>query len=162
MTKQTTQQTQQTQQTTEQTADRLIHLGSSGSSIEVLATAAETDGALSLYRWRLAPTSRGPAPHFHTTFGETFVVEEGEIDYFDGTTWHALHAGDTAHSARGTVHGLRKERDEPATLLMVLSPGVRREDYFARLAALQHVAAQVADMERLHQEHDNHFLGDER
>ncbi|MFJ3405085.1 cupin domain-containing protein [Promicromonospora sp. NPDC090134] len=141
---------------TQHTDARLIHLGASGSTIEVLASAAETDGALSLYRWRLAPTSRGPAPHFHTTFGETFVVEEGEIDYFDGTAWRTLRPGDTAHSPRGTVHGLRKERDEPATLLMVLAPGVPREDYFAQLAT-----AQEADMDRLHEAHDNHFADED-
>lgn len=155
-----------TQDTTRQTDDRLIHLGAGGSTIEVLATAAETDGALSLYRWRLAPTSRGPAPHFHTTFGETFVVEDGEIDYFDGSAWRTLRAGDTAHSPRGTVHGLHKERDEPATLLMVLSPGVRREDYFARLATLQHDTVREADtetdMDRLHEAHDNHFVDEDR
>jgi quercetin dioxygenase-like cupin family protein len=142
---------------TQHTAPRLIHLGASGSTIEVLASQGDTDGTLSLYRWRLAPASRGPAPHFHTTFSETFVVEEGQVDFFDGSTWRTLRSGDTAFSARGAVHGLRKERDEPATVLMVLAPGVRREDYFAQLAT-----AQEADMERLHEDHDNHFFDDER
>ncbi|MFI2486606.1 cupin domain-containing protein [Promicromonospora kroppenstedtii] len=141
-----------TQHTAEHTAPRLIRLGAGGSTIEVLASPGDTDGTLSLYRWRLAPSSRGPAPHFHTTFSETFVVEEGQVDFFDGVTWRTLGPGDTAFSARGSVHGLRKEGDEPATVLMVLAPGVRREDYFAQLAT-----AEEADMDRLHEEHDNHF-----
>ena len=136
---------------------RLIRLGASGSTIEVLAGPGETSGALSLYRWRMAPSSRGPAPHFHTTFSETFVVEEGQVDYFDGTAWRTLRPGDTAFSARGAVHGLRKQRAAPATLLMALSPGVPREDYFAQLAS-----ADEGDMERLHELHDNHFVGDEQ
>ena len=143
--------------TAEHTAPRLIRLGASGSTIEVLASPGDTDGTLSLYRWRLAPSSRGPAPHFHTTFSETFVVEEGQVDFFDGATWRTLRPGDTAFSARGSVHGLRKGRDEPATVLMVLAPGVRREDYFAQLAT-----AQEADMARLHEQHDNHFVDDDR
>lgn len=142
---------------TQHTEKRLIHLGAGGSTIEVLAGPGDTGGTLSLYRWRMAPSSRGPAPHFHATFGETFVVEEGEVDYFDGTAWRILRPGDTAFSARGGVHGLRKERDEPATILMALSPGVPREDYFAQLAT-----AQEQDMERLHEVHDNHFVDDER
>lgn len=146
-----------TEHTAEHTAPRLIRLGASGSTIEVLASPDDTDGTLSLYRWRLAPSSRGPAPHFHTTFSETFVVEDGQVDLFDGATWRTLGPGDTAFSARGSVHGLRKERDEPATVLMVLAPGVRREDYFARLAT-----ADEAYMERLHEEHDNHFVDDAR
>ncbi|MCH8626293.1 cupin domain-containing protein [Arsenicicoccus piscis] len=133
--------------------NQLIHLGPSGSTIEVLASATDTGGAASLYRWRLAASSRGPSPHFHTTFNETFVVEEGEIDYFDGATWRTLRPGQTAHAAAGHVHGLRKTREEPATLLMLLWPGVPREEYFAQLAG-----ADEDDLARLHAAHDNHFV----
>ena len=104
----------------------------------------------------MAPSSRGPAtPHFHTSFSETFIVEEGEIDYFDGQAWRTLLPGDTAHAAAGDVHALRKERTEPATLLMALSPGVAREEYFARLATVDE-----RGLDRLHEVHDNHFVDD--
>ncbi|MFI7005458.1 cupin domain-containing protein [Streptomyces sp. NPDC050145] len=134
---------------------RTIRLGASGSTIEVLAGPAETSGIVSIYRWRMSPSSRGPAPHFHTTFSETFIVEEGEVDYFDGQDWRTLRPGDTAHAAVGDVHALRKERAEPATLLMALSPGVPREEYFAQLATVNE-----RDLSRLHEAHDNHFVDD--
>ncbi|MEV0233954.1 cupin domain-containing protein [Nonomuraea sp. NPDC050786] len=134
---------------------RTIQLGAGGSTIEVLAGPAETSGVVSIYRWRMSPSSRGPAPHFHTTFSETFIVEEGEVDYFDGRTWRTLRPGDTAHAAMGDVHALRKERAEPATLLMALSPGVPREEYFAQLATVNE-----RDLSRLHEAHDNHFVDD--
>ncbi|MGW2652436.1 cupin domain-containing protein [Streptomyces sp. NPDC001478] len=137
---------------------RTIRLGAGGSSIEVLAGPAETGGTVSIYRWRMSPSSRGPSPHFHTTFSETFVVEQGEVDCFDGRTWRTLRPGDTAHAAAGDVHAIRKERTEPAALLMALSPGVPREEYFTRLAI-----ADVRDLSRLHEAHDNHFAdGPER
>ncbi|MFG3093424.1 hypothetical protein [Streptomyces sp. NPDC048202] len=63
--------------------------------------------------------------------------------------------GDTAHAAVGDVHALRKERAEPATLLMALSPGVPREEYFAQLATVNE-----RDLNRLHEAHDNHFVDD--
>ncbi|GLW99955.1 cupin [Microtetraspora sp. NBRC 16547] len=132
---------------------RTIRLGASGSTIEVLAGPAETSGVVSIYRWRMSPSSRGPAPHFHTTFSETFIVEEGEVDYFDGREWRTLLPGDAAHAAMGDVHALRKERAEPATLLMALSPGVPREEYFAQLATVND-----RDQSRLHEAHDNHFV----
>ncbi|WP_180936063.1 cupin domain-containing protein [Nocardioides ungokensis] len=135
--------------------DRQIRLGAGGSSIEVLAAPAETDGAVSAYRWRMSPSSCGPSPHFHTTFSETFIVEEGEVDFFDGRAWRTLLPDQTAHAKTGVVHAIRKNHDEPATLLMILSPGVPREDYFAQIA---HVKAQ--DMDRLHEAHDNHFVED--
>ncbi|GGK56927.1 cupin [Planomonospora parontospora subsp. parontospora] len=134
---------------------RTIRLGAGGSTIEVLVGPAETGGTMSIYRWRMSPSSRGPAPHFHTTFSETFTVEEGEVDYFDGRTWRTLLPGDTAHVAMGGVHAIRKERAEPATLLMALSPGVPREEYFAQLAT-----ADERDLSRLHEAHDNHFVHD--
>lgn len=133
-------------------------LGASGSTIEVLARPAETGGTVSIYRWRMSPTSRGPAPHFHTTFSETFVVEEGEADYFDGRAWRTLLPGHAAHAAAGEVHALRKESAKPATVLMVLSPGIAREEYFAQLASVKE-----QDLGRLHEVHDNHFVdGSER
>ncbi|WP_449065275.1 cupin domain-containing protein [Planomonospora algeriensis] len=110
---------------------------------------------MSIYRWRMSPSSRGPAPHFHTTFSETFIVEEGEVDYFDGRAWRTLLPGDTAHAPVGGVHALRKERAEPAALLMALSPDVPREEYFARLATVNE-----RDLSRLHGAHDNHFVDD--
>ncbi|HEX5534832.1 MAG TPA: cupin domain-containing protein [Actinomycetales bacterium] len=101
----------------------------------------------------MSPSSRGPAPHFHTSFGETFVVEEGEVDYYDGRAWRTLRGGHVAYAAAGEVHGLRKERTEPATILMILSPGVAREQYFAQLARVNE-----KDLARLHEVHDNHFV----
>lgn len=137
------------------TETRTIQLGASGSTIQIVASPAETGGTVSIYRWLLSASSRGPAPHFHTTFSETFIVEEGEVDYFDGRAWRTLSPGDTAHATARQVHALRKERAESATVLMVLSPGVPREEYFAQLdtADEQHV-------ERLHDVHDNHFVAD--
>jgi quercetin dioxygenase-like cupin family protein len=132
---------------------RTIRLGVGGSTIEVLASPAETSGMVSIYRWRMSPSGRGPAPHFHTTFSETFIVEEGEVDYFDGQAWRTLQPGDTAHAPMGDVHALRKERAEPATLLMALSPGVPREEYFAQLATVNEW-----ELSRLHEDHDNHFV----
>jgi quercetin dioxygenase-like cupin family protein len=101
----------------------------------------------------MSPTSRGPEPHFHTTFDETFIVETGEVEYFDGRTWRTLRPGDTAHAPRGGVHAMRKVISEPATILMALTPGVPREEYFAEMTA-----ASEQDVERLHSRHDNHFV----
>ena len=83
------------------------------------------------------------------------ILEEGELDYFDGRSWRTLLTGDVAHATARDVHALRKERAEPATVLMVLSPGVPREEYFAQLGSVDE-----QDVERLHEVHDNHFVAD--
>jgi hypothetical protein len=51
------------------------------------------------------------------------------------------------------VHGLRKVRNQPATVLIALLSGVPREEYFAQLAG-----AEERDLNRLHEPHDNHFV----
>ncbi|NYG60710.1 quercetin dioxygenase-like cupin family protein [Nocardioides daedukensis] len=135
---------------------RSISLGASGSKIEVLAGPAETGGIVSIYRWHMAPSSTGPSPHFHRTFAETFLIEEGEVEYYDAGVWRSLRRGDLAHAAQGATHGLRKVNDQPATILMILTPGVPREEYFAQIAI-----ADRRDVARLHEIHDNHFVDDD-
>lgn len=137
------------------TRTQTITVGSTGSRIEVLAPASRTSGAVSVYRWRMSASTRGPSPHVHDTFAETFVVEEGSVDYLDGSTWRTLGEGDVVHAPAGGVHALRRGGAGPATVLMVLTPGIAREDYFARLAtAAEH------EVPALHREHDNHLVPD--
>jgi quercetin dioxygenase-like cupin family protein len=134
------------------TTTRTISLRPGGSAIEIIARPSETSEAVSLYRWHMSGSSRGPAPHFHRTFDETFVVEDGQVEYFDGSQWHALGRGEVAHAPRRAVHALRKVGPGPATVLMILTPGVPREEYFAEIATSEHGA------ESLHARHDNHFV----
>lgn len=101
----------------------------------------------------MSPASRGPDPHFHQTFAETFCVEEGAVDIFADGAWHRVTAGGRVHARAGDVHAVKKHNDEAASLLMVLTPGVPREDYFTEL-----VACAEDDLEALHATHDNHFV----
>ena len=132
-----------------------IALGSAGASLTVLLDTDDTNGSCSIYRWHLAEGSRGPDPHFHLTYAEAFTVEAGTIDYFDGHHWHTLNAGDSAHAPPGAVHALKKRNDEPADLLLILTPGTRREDYFRALGLMTDPTEDT--LARLHRAHDNHY-----
>ncbi len=131
-----------------------IALGSAGASLTVLLDIDDTGGSCSMYRWHRAAGSSGPDPHFHLTYAEAFTVEAGTIDYFDGHHWHTLTAGDSAHAARGAVHALKKRNNEAADLLLLLTPGTRREDYFRELG--QMIDPTQDELDRLHRAHDNH------
>ena len=99
----------------------------------VVATSADTGGRYSLYRIDLPARSPGAQPHFHTRFAESFHVLSGEVSLYDGTSW--VRGGERDHlfvPQRG-VHGFRNDADAPAALLMMSTPGVAREDYFAEL-----------------------------
>lgn len=126
-----------------------------GAGITVLADRHRTGRAYSLYRWTLAASSRGPSAHWHAGFDELFIVESGEMTFDDGRIRTVLGPGDTAWAPRGALHGLRKEPGHPASVLMLLSPGIAREDYFRELVE-RGDSLDDAGMAELQRRHDNH------
>ncbi len=104
----------------------------SGNTVDYLATGATTGGRFGLYRWNMAPEPSGPGPHFHRTMTESFFVLEGTVRLFDGTAWSDAGAGDFLHVPEGGVHGFRNESGEPASMLILFSPGAPREGLTSR------------------------------
>ncbi len=106
-----------------------------------LATGARTDGAFGLYRWDMGAEPTGPSPHFHRSITESFFVLSGAVRLHDGTGWTDARPGDFLHVPQGGVHGFRNESGEPASMLILFTPGAPREDYFETLADAAHRAA---------------------
>ena len=76
----------------------------------------------------------GPSPHFHRSITESFFVLSGTVRLHDGTGWTDAGPGDFFHVPIGGVHGFRNESGEPASMLLLFTPGAPREDYFETLA----------------------------
>ena len=109
-----------------------------------LATGAVTDGQFGLYRWEMGPGPGGPDPHFHRTITESFYVLSGTIRLFDGSAWVDGVPGDFLYVPQGGLHGFRNESGEPATMLILFTPGAPREDYFERV----HTVGQMSPEDR--------------
>ena len=107
-----------------------------GRNIHYLATGESTDGAFGLYRWNFGPEESGPGPHFHRALSESFFVLEGTVRLYDGERWREGRAGDFLHVPPGGVHGFRNVPGEPASMLLLFTPGAPREEYFETLAEL--------------------------
>jgi quercetin dioxygenase-like cupin family protein len=105
-----------------------------GTTVHYLATGAATDGQLGLYRWEMGPGRGGPDPHFHRSITESFYVLSGTIRLHDGNDWVEGRPGDFLYVPQGGVHGFRNESGEPASMLILFTPGAPREDYFERVA----------------------------
>ncbi len=75
----------------------------------------------------------GPDPHFHRSISESFYVLSGTISLFDGSSWVDGTPGDFLYVPQGGVHGFRNESGEPASMLILFTPGAPREDYFERV-----------------------------
>jgi uncharacterized cupin superfamily protein len=112
-------------------------LESGRAALRMVAPGAVTAGRFGLVEYRLAPRSRGADPHFHQTFSESFYVVSGELALFAGDRWQPCRAGDFALAHERGVHGFRNDSDEPATFLILFTPGIAREAFFAEMAEMR-------------------------
>ncbi len=107
------------------------------SALRMVAPGAVTAGRFGLVEYRLAPYSRGADPHYHQTFSESFYVVSGELTLYAGDRWQPCRAGDFTLAHERGVHGFRNDSDEPATFLILFTPGIAREAFFAEMAELR-------------------------
>jgi quercetin dioxygenase-like cupin family protein len=102
-----------------------------------VATGSQTRGDFGLFEVTMAPGGRGPGPHLHRTFSESFHVLEGSLAVLAGEEWTTAHAGDLVYVARSSVHGFRAAGpDVGARFLILFTPGIPREEYFEGLLEL--------------------------
>ncbi|MBA3277978.1 MAG: cupin domain-containing protein [Geodermatophilaceae bacterium] len=131
----------------------------SGNTVHYLGTAASTNGAFGLYRWEMGPTPSGPGPHFHKTISESFFVLSGTVRLYDGATWIEARPGDFLFVPEGGIHAFRNESGEPASMLLMFTPGAPREGYFEGLAELaERRQLTVEELAEFYLRHDNHWL----
>ena len=111
-----------------------------GVTINVLVRAGDTDGAWSLLDYAMPPRFAGPPAHRHAHTTETFYCVRGEARLtLDGRSVR-LRAGEAAVVPPGVSHAFANDGDEPATMLIHLTPG-GFEGYFDELAALARESA---------------------
>ena len=106
----------------------------SGGGAHYLATSASTGGEFGLYRWDMGAIPSGPSAHFHTSISESFFVLSGTVRLYDGERWADGSPGDFLYVPQGGIHAFRNESGEPASMLLLFTPGAPREDYFETLA----------------------------
>jgi mannose-6-phosphate isomerase-like protein (cupin superfamily) len=118
------------------------------SQTHYLATGATTDGQFGLYRWDFGPRRSGPDPHFHKTITESFFILSGTVRLFDGTAWTDATEGSFLYVPQGGIHGFRNESGEPASMLLLFTPGGPREEYFETLVEMAHGKRTMTPEER--------------
>ena len=128
--------------------------------VHYLATGTATNGQFGLYRWDMAGPPAGPSPHFHRTFSESFYILSGAVRLFDGRRWIDAVAGDFMYVPEGGVHAFRHESDQPASMLILFSPGAPREGFFEALAEIAATGRRPSDEEwnDLYLRHDTQRL----
>lgn len=129
--------------------------------LTILATSAQTDGALFAGRMRMPPGGGPPVMHRHTP-GEVYHVLAGEFTFYlggYGTPLRRLTAmvGDAVPLAGGTPHTIRNESDADAVAFVVHAPGPPMENFCRAVATLQ--APSMDEVLALAQRHGIELLG---
>jgi len=126
-----------------------------------LATGASTDGLFGLYRWDMGPALKsGAGEHYHTTFAESFYILDGTIGLYNGETWVDARPGDFFYVPPGGIHGFRNDSGQPASMLILFTPGAPREGYFQELAEIVASGRQLSDDEwaDVYRRHDQYMV----
>jgi mannose-6-phosphate isomerase-like protein (cupin superfamily) len=111
--------------------------------ITVLATCAQTDGALFAVEIRMPPGGGPPLLHRHAP-GEVYHVLQGEFAFYigdrdapDGPMRRVIAAaGDVVPLAGGTPHTVRNEGETDAVAFVVHAPGGPMEGFARAVATL--------------------------
>ncbi|SDJ74965.1 cupin domain-containing protein [Nonomuraea jiangxiensis] len=132
----------------------------SGTQVHYLGTGGSTNGAFGLYRWEMGPGPSGPGAHFHRTITESFYVLSGAIQLYNGEKWAEGRPGDFLFVPEGGVHAFRNQSGEPASMLILFTPGAPREAYFEELADISHTGRQLTPEEwtELYLRHDQYMV----
>ena len=107
------------------------------SSLRMVAPGKVTAGRYGLVEYRVAPRSAGAAPHYHSTFSESFYVLSGELTVYHAGSWDPFGPGDLALVHDGGAHRFRNHRDEEAVFLILFAPGIARENFFLEMAEIR-------------------------
>ncbi|MGW0003488.1 cupin domain-containing protein [Nocardia grenadensis] len=129
-----------------------------GGAFHLLADAVDTGGALGANRLTLGAGADGAAPHYHARSTELFYVLTGIAEFFlDGTPTTAP-AGSLVVVPPGMPHAFGAAPGSPVDLLIVLTPGVQRFEYFRQLGRIRRGHADFDSLLPEQQRYDVHFL----
>jgi oxalate decarboxylase/phosphoglucose isomerase-like protein (cupin superfamily) len=81
------------------------------------------------------------------------------VRLFDGQRWIDATPGDFLYVPEGGIHSFGNDSDEPASMLILFSPGTPREGYFQALAEIA-AGRQITDEEwaEICLRYDNYFI----
>jgi len=121
------------------------------------AESSATGGALSSQRITLLQGAAGATPHHHTGSRELFYVVSGAAEMLTGGRVLTAREGDLVVVPPGTVHAFAAAPAADADLLIIITPGVERFEYFRHLQRIASGEAPLESILQVQELYDNHF-----
>ncbi|HEX4434368.1 MAG TPA: cupin domain-containing protein [Acidimicrobiales bacterium] len=103
------------------------------STLKLLLDSSQTGGALSAHHVHLGDGADGASPHRHTKSSEMFYVVDGSIQILAGRLTLTATKGDLVVVPPGTAHAFAATPGCDGELLVVITPGVERFEFFREL-----------------------------
>ncbi|MEV6050559.1 cupin domain-containing protein [Streptomyces sp. NPDC052107] len=130
-------------------------------TVRLLADSSATGGALSTQRVTLTAGADGAKPHWHDNSAEMFFLLDGAAEILSGEDVVTAERGDLVIVPPGRPHAFAAVPGADADLLIVITPGVERFEYFRHLQRIRLGEATPESILEVQDLYDNHFLKSE-
>ncbi|MGW4443061.1 cupin domain-containing protein [Streptomyces sp. NPDC004682] len=126
--------------------------------VRLLADSSASGGALSTVRVTLAEGADGAHPHVHHRSAEMFYLLDGAAEVLSGDDIVTAERGDLIIVPPDRPHAFAAVSGSGADLLIVITPGVERFDYFRHLQRVRLGELTPESLLEVQERYDNHFL----
>ncbi|MFD9003904.1 cupin domain-containing protein [Streptomyces sp. NPDC059582] len=136
-------------------------IGDDPVAVRLLADSSASGGALSTVRVTLAEGADGAHPHLHQRSAEMFFLLDGAAEILSGDDVVTAERGDLVIVPPGRPHAFAAGPGTGADILVVITPGVERFEYFRHLQRIRLGEAGPESLLEVQDLYDNHFLHSE-
>ena len=110
----------------------IIQVGQIG--IRFLLEAADTNGAIAMFEFRVPVGVKMPLPHKHERYDETIYGVEGVVTFTVEGKSVEIGPGESCFIPRGAVHGFDNLKQSDVKALAVITPALLGPDFFREAA----------------------------
>lgn len=132
-------------------------IGRTPTTIRLLADSSATGGALSAQRVTLTDGADGAAPHHHAGSAELFYLLDGRAQLLTGDEVVTAERGDLVIVPPGLAHAFAAAPGHDADILIVITPGVERFEYFRHLERIAYGKQPPESLLEVQELYDNHL-----
>ncbi|WP_392670800.1 cupin domain-containing protein [Streptomyces sp. LN785] len=133
-------------------------VGRAPTSIQLLADSNATGGALSTQRVTLSDGADGARPHHHGNSVEMFYLLDGTAQLLSGDQVVTAERGDLVIVPPGLPHAFAAAPESDADILIVITPGVERFEYFRHLERIAYGKVPPESLLDVQELYDTYFL----
>jgi mannose-6-phosphate isomerase-like protein (cupin superfamily) len=132
-------------------------VGEAPTTVRLLADGSATGGALSTQRVTLIGGAHGARPHHHARSAELFFMIDGTAQFLAGDEVVTTGRGDLVVVPPGRTHAFAAAHGHNADLLIVITPGVERFEYFRHLERIATGEQPPESLLEVQELYDNYF-----